>query len=80
MADILSDSVPRGSGIQDLAGYIDKVLKEMQINGVKKEDNQLINMLKVYRNDPVMYDKLQRIYQHGYSNILNSDPTAKHWY
>jgi hypothetical protein len=76
----MDDSTPRGSGIQDLAGYIDSVLKRMQINGPKKLDNELNNMLQIYRNDPEMYKHLQNIYRHGYSNILNPDPERKQWY
>lgn len=80
MGDVYSDSVPRGSGIQDLAGYIDRILKEMQLSGPKKEDNALLNLMQVYRNDPEMSKHLQQIYDRGYSNILNPDPTVKRWY
>jgi hypothetical protein len=80
MGGIYSDSVPRGSGIQDLAGYIDRILKEMQINGSKQHDNGLLNWMHVYRNDPEMYERLQNVYRHGYSNVLNPDPNMKRWY
>jgi hypothetical protein len=80
MGDIYSDSVPRGNGIQDLAGYIDRILKEMQINGSKQHDHGLLNWMHVYRNDPEMYERLQNVYRHGYSNVLNPNPNVKRWY
>jgi hypothetical protein len=67
--------------LKDIADYIDFVMKSMQVgdNAPKKFDKGLENMMHVYRNDPVMYQKLQDIYRHGYSNILNPDPEKKRW-
>jgi hypothetical protein len=76
----MDDSSGR-SGMQDIADYIDFIMKSMQVgkNAPKKYDKGLENTLHAYRNDPGMYQKLQDIYRHGYANILNPDPTKKRW-
>jgi hypothetical protein len=27
-----------------------------------------------------MYERLQNVYRHGYSNVLNPNPNVKRWY
>jgi hypothetical protein len=83
----MDDSSGR-SNLQDVADYLDSVLKFFQIDERDKITNEptqkvrfkeLDNLMQVHRNDPEMYERLNRIYMHGYSNFLNPNPNRKRW-
>lgn len=83
----MDDSTGRNN-LQDVADYLDRVLKYVQIdardeNGEPTEKvrwKELENKLQIYRNDPIMYNKLRDIYMRGFSNVLNPDPEMRRWY